>query len=261
MTLLAVEARRDLARWAIRLLILLALAGIVFGMVVALLASDESDPLSFPDIWSTDGSGDSALLVGSFFLPVGALFGGATVIGGEWKAGTMATLLTWEPRRVRVAVAKLGVAGVLAFLIGLVLLALFAAAFLPAIFVGGETEGADAEFWRGATGGMLRIATIASLAAVIGASLAFIGRNTALAVGATFLWVAVVEGVIRALKPDWQRWLLGENLAVFSTGAKLETETFDKSVLGAGLTLALYALVVAVIAVETFRRRDLTGAT
>ena len=42
----------------------------------------------------------------AIFLVVGALFAGASVAGAEWRAGSMTTLLTWEPRRVRVIVGR-----------------------------------------------------------------------------------------------------------------------------------------------------------
>jgi len=56
-----------------------------------------------------------SLLAGTASLVVllGALLG-STLGGADWSAGTMTTLLTWEPRRVRVYVARALVIAVLA---------------------------------------------------------------------------------------------------------------------------------------------------
>ena len=71
------------------------------------------------------------ILVGTsgFAIILGWLLG-ASLAGAEWHAGTMATLLTWEPRRVRVLVAKLVAAGTLVFALTVVLQLLLGAALL-----------------------------------------------------------------------------------------------------------------------------------
>src|SRR5437764_174009 len=67
--------------------------------------------------------------------------------------------------------------------------------------------------WRvadAADGGASRSAVLTGLAAALGASLAMIGRNTAVALGAAFVYLNVVEGVLRAWKPWLGRCFISE---------------------------------------------------
>ncbi|MGH8991361.1 MAG: hypothetical protein ACRDZ7_07530, partial [Acidimicrobiia bacterium] len=111
MKLLLVEARRALHRRVVWTLLGLAAAGIAIASVVAFTDSADLDLARLraegglhPAVmtsWWVSGTGDGALAVAAIFLAVGGLLGGAAVVGGEWKAGTVGTVLTWEPRRVR----------------------------------------------------------------------------------------------------------------------------------------------------------------
>jgi hypothetical protein len=70
----------------------------------------------------------------------------------------------------------------------------------------------------------------------------------------------VVENIVHGWKPWAARFLIGPNGAIFVTGGELETEGFSRSTVTAGLTLAGYFSLVAILAVVTFRRRDLASA-
>jgi len=65
-------------------------------------------------------------------------------------------------------------------------------------------------WWWGLVGGVTRSAVLTGLAAALGASLAMIGRNTAVALGAAFVYLNVVEGVLRAWKPWLGRCFISE---------------------------------------------------
>ena len=52
-----------------------------------------------------------------FIIAVGI---GATAVGGDYRAGTVGTPLTWEPRRLRVAGARLLATAVVAITVYLV---------------------------------------------------------------------------------------------------------------------------------------------
>jgi ABC-2 type transport system permease protein len=168
----------------------------------------------------------------------------------------MTTLLTWEPRRVRVIVARLTAVLLAAAVIGLVLQVVFTLALLPALLVHGSTAGADAAWWRGLVGGVTRSAVLTGLAAALGASLAMIGRNTAVALGAAFVYLNVVEGVLRAWKPWLGRWLISENATIFLTGGRVNGLSFTRSTVTATLTIVVYIAAVAAVATLLFRRRD-----
>jgi ABC-type transport system involved in multi-copper enzyme maturation permease subunit len=199
------------------------------------------------------------ILVGlsPFAISLGWLLG-ASLVGAEWHAGTMATLLTWDPRRLRVLLAKLGAAGALVFTLAVGLQLLLGAALLPAGLFRGTTEGIDADWVRSLSGVGLRVAAISVLGAMLGLSLATIGRNTAAALGVAFGYFAIVENAIRGLRPRWTPWLLGDNLMVVITNQPQNFPLVDRSTVSAAILLACYTLVVLAVAVITFRRRDIT---
>jgi ABC-type transport system involved in multi-copper enzyme maturation permease subunit len=197
------------------------------------------------------------ILVGMspFAISLGWLLG-ASLVGAEWHAGTMATLLTWEPRRVRVLLAKLVAAGALAFTLAVVLQLLLGAALLPAGLLRGTTEGIDSGWMRSLSGVGLRVAAVSVFGATMGFSLATIGRNTAAALGIAFGYLAIVENAIRGLRPRWTPWLLGDNIVVVITNQPQNSPLVDRSTFGAAILLACYTLALLAAAVATFRRRD-----
>jgi ABC-2 type transport system permease protein len=193
----------------------------------------------------------------SGFLIALLLVLGASFVGAEWHAGTMSTFLTWEPRRVRVFVAKILAAAAFAFAALLIVQAVLGLALVPAAALRGTTKGADLT-WLGSTVGIqIRAALMASVAAGIGLSLASIGRNTALALGVGFVYFSILEPFLRVVRPGWQRWFLSDNVATFISG---ESSGFieGRSPVEAALLIAAYTLGLTVVALELFRRRDVT---
>ena len=262
MTMLEVEIRRCLARRLIRWLVVIAIVGcVVAGVIARREAGPEGTASEFRliDLWIRGG--DSFLGIAGIFLIIGAVIGGASMIGAEWRAGTLVTLLTWEPGRVRVAVAKLLACGLVASGVAFALQVLWCLAFLPTALGPGTTAGADAEWVRSLAAAGLRLSVLTGLTAVLMASIAMIGRNTATALGAAFAYMIIFENIVRAWKPWSARFLLGQNGAIFASDADLRTEAFTRSTQAAGLTLTAYALAVAVVAVTLFWRRDLASAS
>jgi hypothetical protein len=184
---------------------------------------------------------------------------GASLVGAEWHAGTMATLLTWEPRRVRVLLAKLVAAGALACTLAVLLQQLLlGAALLPAGVLRGTTEGIDAGWMRALSGVGLRVAAVSIVGALIGFSIAAISRNTAAALGIAFGDFAIVENAVRGLRPHWTPWLLGDNVAVGDHQPAAELPTGRPLHPGRRDPRCLLALALVIVAVATFRRRDIT---
>ncbi len=218
------------------------------------------DPRYLTALWPEGSESDAGLMIPAFLLPLVAFVAGASTIGAEWRAGTMATVLTWEPRRGTLLTAKFLAAGLVATLLGAVLTGLFGAAFLPTVLLKGSTEGAGSEWWGDATAAWARIATATGVAALLGAALASLGRNTAAAVGVGFGWLLVGEGFVRALRPGWSPWLVGENLFAFLTGLTVDVAGVTRSAAGAGLTLGLYTFLACLVALAVFERRDVAAA-
>lgn len=271
MNLLRTEMRRALQRRAVRILIAVAVVGCALAGVVAYFGStgktltelrfdDEGSPALMTDWWIADAN-EGFLAIAMFFLFLGAFFGGATVVGGEWRAGTVTTVLTWEPRRLRLHGARTLSAATLAFIISFALQVLFLASFLPAVFLNGTAEGADASFWTALMVVMMRTSVLSAGAAVLAIALATVGRNTAFALITMFTWLIVIEGLIRGLKPSLSRWLWAENIGTVMTWAQLETSDVARGPVMASATLFVYCATIAGLAAVSFQRRDIVAAT
>ncbi|HVF75404.1 MAG TPA: hypothetical protein VM938_10180 [Acidimicrobiales bacterium] len=216
-------------------------------------------PFTLTDLWPV-GGGDPALAASVFFLAIGGLLGGASMIGAEWRAGTMATVLTWEPRRVRLAVAKLAAATVLAWVFAMALQVLLVLAVVPAAAAHGSTEGVDGEWLRVLAGGVFRSGAMAAFAALVGGAVAMIGRNTAAAFGAAFAYMVIGENLVRAWKPWLRPWLLAENAVIFLTGRPLNDPLVMRQFGTAAMTLLAYCVALAAVAVASLRLRDVASS-
>jgi ABC-2 type transport system permease protein len=139
---------------------------------------------------------------------------GASVVAASWQTGTISTILTWEPRRLRWFGARIAVVGSGVFAVTVIIVAFLSAALGVAAALRGSTE-LTAGWWRDVTTTSLRIAVIAAVAALIGGAVAAIGRHTSAALGVVFVYTAVLEGVLRAFRPLWSPWLLGDNIVSF----------------------------------------------
>jgi ABC-2 type transport system permease protein len=190
------------------------------------------------------------------FLIVLFLVLGATFMGAEWHSGSMATLLTWEPRRARVFVAKAVAAALFAFVATLAILAFLALALLPAAIFRGTTAGADGAWILSTIGVAIRGASLGAFAAIIGLAIASLGRNTAAALGAAFVYFAILENFIRGFKPGWQQWLLSDNVATFLLAHAPDGASFTRSPAVAALWLCAVALAFAWVSMVVFQRRD-----
>lgn len=242
--LLASEFRRFGSRRLVRVVTgLLALAVVVATVIVLLRA--EFRLRTIPDV-----------LMGTSFVlvVVGWLFGGSFV-GAEWHAGTMTTLLTWEPRRVRVMAAKALAALVSVFAITVTTQALLAAGLAIDAVAAGSTAGADAGTFATTAGVALRVALLSTIFAGVGFGIASIGRNTAAALGVGFGYLVIVENLVRGLRPGWAPWLLTDNAGLFVIGDP-SGFAIGRSTLGAGVYLATVALLVVLVAAAAFRTRD-----
>ena len=269
MNLLMSEMRRSLHRHVVWVLIGLALLGIgLLGVIaftdsagrsVADLGRDGTHPAIMADWWASGGA-DGILIVAGLPLLLGGVFGGASVIGAEWRAGTVTTALTWEPRRLRLHAARLTSAFVLATIIAFVLEVLFLLATVPAVLAHGSTAGTDRGWWIGLVGAMVRIALMTGLAALVAGSLATIGRSTTFALGAIFAWLAIVENMVRGWKPGLQPHLLGENISTVLTWAPLADVEFTRDVPLAVAAIVGYCGVIAIACAMSFARRDVQGA-
>jgi ABC-2 family transporter len=181
---------------------------------------------------------------------------GASLVGAEWHSGTMATLLTWEPRRLRVLLAKAAVASLFVAVLTVALLTLLGATLWPAGALRGTMPPAGSGWLASTVGVTLRSAGVAGLAAAVAFALATICRSSAAALGIGFVHLAVVEAILRTVRPHWQHWLLGDNAVVVVGNQPQSLPLVDRSAPEAAALLVCYATAILAVAAATFRRRD-----
>ena len=180
---------------------------------------------------------------------------GASSVGASWQAGTMTTILAWEPRRVRVALVRAGVVALLVVALVAFLLGVFVGLFSIVASLRGLTTtpgGWGSEVLRV----VVQIALLAGAASVIGGSIAMVGRNTAAALGGVFIYLTVFEGVLRGLRPGLGRYLLGDNIATVLSPGGLRVEGSLLSPSRGAITVAIYVVVLLTVSTVSFRMRD-----
>jgi ABC-2 type transport system permease protein len=181
---------------------------------------------------------------------------GASVIGADWQTRTVTTLLTWEPRRVRVLLTKALACVLVTSAFAVLAQALLSAALVPSAVWRGTTAGTDGDWLRSVAGVVGRGTGLVAIAGAVGFSVASIGRNTAAALGIGFAYFLVVENVVGSMLEDFRRWLLLGNAIVLVSGENSGGEVTGRSVVAAALYLTVVAVGLLAAATVLFRRRD-----
>ena len=245
--LLRSELLRFRSRRLVKTLAVIGAIGMLMIAVVAAVQSNPSNPLAMSGAHEFI-EGTSALVV------IAGWVIGTSLIGAEWQAGTMTTLLTWEPRRFRVFVAKTIAAAVGVF----VLVLLLELAFTGMLWLVAATRGTTAGFDGAVVSSILeldlRVALLAAIGSVLGLSLATVTRNTGAALGIAFVYLAIVEGILRGWHQGWRAWLLGDSSSIFLL-AQHDTEV-SRTLWSAGAVLLVWCVAFATVAMTSFRVRD-----
>ena len=231
------------------------------------LANDPLRPQQLPDLTVAVGA---AVGLAGFAL-------GATFIGAEWSSRNLVAWLFYEPRRIRLLGAKLlAVTGVvlalsvLAQIIwGLTARWLLSSRGLPVSSLGDAAP----SFWSDLTGVQIRAALLVLPMVWLGFGLANLIRNTAAAMGIGFVYLAVLESVLRSISPALQPYLFTTGLAAWTTHGGVTVdgklvynqaqgfvmpEQIHVSNLQGAVTLLLYAGVVLIASIAAFRTRDIS---
>ena len=244
-SLLASEFRRFRSRRVVKVLVGLELLAIVVAGAIVYL-TQEYRLASFPNVLK----GASLVL-----LSVGWMFG-ASAIGAEWHSGHVTTILTWEPRRARVMLAKIVACLASVFVLSVVVQAVLGLVLAIDAAGAGSTAGADASWLADSAAVAFRVALLSSIFAGFGFALAGAGRNTAVALGAGFGYLVVVENLVRGLRPEWAPWLLTDNAAMFIIGSPADFPLLGRTPVEAAVYLSVLALVLLLGAGGLFRMRD-----
>ncbi|MGH8826531.1 MAG: hypothetical protein ACRDVZ_02810 [Jiangellaceae bacterium] len=232
------------------------LAGLVLALALAMSAvvSTISGTGEFPPLAADDLR---ELIVISGELTLGVVFALA-VLGsaGEYRHATITGSLLVTPRRGRVVTAKLIAFGLVGA--ALALIAVAGAYAATAITVSVKDLPVDLVTVDSAVGaaGFL---TAATLVGMIGTGLGLLLRSQTVAIAGAMMWWFVVEGALPVLtgRPG-----LADSLPVSAASSLVHAGTpvtaSDQPPWAAGLVLASYAVVIAVLGSAATRSRNIS---
>jgi ABC-2 type transport system permease protein len=206
------------------------------------------------------------------FLALFAFLVAASFIGAELNSGGMTNLLLWRPRRMVVLGTKLGTLLATVLTVSIVASALYIGGFWAIAELRGFSGAVDGAFWADLIQLAVRGVALVLAFAVVGFSVATIGRHTAAAVGAlatyAIVWevgARIVLEVTEADRPD--RWMLTSYVAGWVEGDVRFSDnqcldSFDSCTYlitwpQAGAVFAVLLALLAGSAFATFRTRDL----
>lgn len=186
---------------------------------------------------------------------------GATFVGADWRAGTMTTLLLFEPRRVRLALVRLLVCAILTYVFAVAVALLVFVAQLPTLSFHGSTDGLSAHWFSITSLGVLRASAVVAMNAVLGGAIALLARNTAGAIVGSIVLTAIVEPLILTWKDDWARWTWSVNEQIVMSGGTFHGESFTRSPATAALIMVLYLALVMAVSIGLFKHRDIASSS
>lgn len=207
------------------------------------------------------------ILLGTGFIVL--LFGatlGATLGGADWSAGSMATLLTWQPSRTKVLVARAVSVVAIVLVITVFAQAVLVAGLAVLVAFRGTFDHTPDGFAADLVMTIARLSAVACVFGLMGLSLATIGRSTVAGLGVFLGYLIVVEGFLSNLLFWVQKITFGRAAAVVLTDEPLEL--FDPSTIPptvfelvpsrGWLTLGGWVIVLLVLAGIAFRARDVS---
>lgn len=189
---------------------------------------------------------------------------GATLAGGDFESGVLATQLTWEPRRSRFYMARLGATCLIALVLSLIALALLTGGLAVVAIARGLAD-PPSGFWLAVVGVSIRVGLLSLIAAAVSTAVTFLSRSAAFAVASLMVYIVVLEIPIHLFYPTVARWLFLENSMAWVTGSR---EAIDMSAvsgqvallspIAALLLMLLSAAVLSGLARARFIRRDVS---
>jgi ABC-type transport system involved in multi-copper enzyme maturation permease subunit len=262
MRLLSSEVRRLSSR---RLVFWLLLVSLVLVVLLNVLVAGYADKMQPWQLWLTKGAADAlgvkrenVITTVSVLTYLLVIVIGASAVGAEYRAGTVTTILTWEPRRVRLLTARLAAAAIVGMAFFLVVHLLLVGGWMVGAALRGTTAGTDSDFWRELVSVIVRATVLAGVLAAVSGALASIGKNTAAAMGIWFGYLIAIEAILRGQLSAAVPWFLIPNAAAFYGWEAIRSDGHSVAAGAGALRLLLYLVVVGVVALGVFQRRDVT---
>jgi ABC-2 type transport system permease protein len=198
----------------------------------------------------------------AFVIVVLGLVIGASIMGAEYSAGTVGTLLTWEPRRIRVLLARAAAAVIAAVAVAVVALTAFSLFYAIAATLRGVGDAPGV--WGDTLEAIGRVVVAVVVGSLIALSLATIARSTAGGLGILLGYMVLVEGFIRGFNQELGRILIAINTFVFVSGKpQTVVEEFTRhpdltTPTEAFMVMVVWAVALLAFALVIFRSRDVT---
>jgi ABC-type transport system involved in multi-copper enzyme maturation permease subunit len=210
--------------------------------------------------------------IATFVILLGTVLA-ASLGGADWTSNTMTTLLTWEPRRVLVYLTRaLVVAAFVAALTAFYQI-VFAGVYALVAATRGSTLFLPPHLWSDLAGTIGRVSVMAVALGLVAYAVAMFGRSTVSSLGALFGYLILFEGVIAGFRPSIQGSLLVRGAGVIVSQQPIygTTRNFSYDSSGVGATppilmgvsrawvvVAVYVVVLTVLSVIQYKRRDVT---
>jgi ABC-2 type transport system permease protein len=194
----------------------------------------------------------------------------ASLGGADWTAGSITTLLTWEPRRLRVLLIRALVVVIVVVVATALLQILLLAGFRLAVAMRGTSIGAPPSWLGDAGRAILRVSAVASAFGLVALAISMVGRSTVAAVGVLFGYLILFEGVIAGFRPSIQDRLLvragevvvsqqpiyNESRSALAIAQQTGQPPILLGLTEASAVLIAYVVVLLVVALLVFRSRD-----
>ncbi|MDQ1701391.1 MAG: type transport system permease protein [Frankiaceae bacterium] len=155
--------------------------------------------------------GRNMLVAGMVVAALLAFLLSASAVGAEWNSGMFASLLTWEPRRPRVLLAKTAACVAFFTVVGALVIGYQVLSAAALAQTRGSFEGMKGPVTHELAGLVGRGVVLVALTAAAGAALAGIARSTAGAMAILGGYLVAVELGARNLLNGDTRWLLSTN--------------------------------------------------
>lgn len=196
----------------------------------------------------------------------------SSAIGAEWSSGGMSNLMVWHPNRMQLWGAKLGAALTVCAGAVVALTALGFGLLMLTAAVRGDVGNLDGQWWEETLEYLLRAGILALGMTTLGASLAMLGRHTAIAGGVIAGYLIVGDLIVRmtsmALPVSYPErlslytwvtaWITGR-IELYDWGNSGMDMTPDVMVItwgDAGVMLGAIVLLFGALATWSFQRRD-----
>ena len=280
---LLAEQNRLLSRRITSIFPLVLAALMVLGCLLAwLVLTSESESFDFVEllgetegesvIFGRDGEipvdrGMPLLWPLGFLVPIMAFVIAASYYGADERAGMIEHLLTWEPRRTRLLLAR-SVAGVLSmFGITIVLSGFFVLVIWLLSAVTGTTEGVTGELWGDIALSIVRNGVVAALFFLLGLGVTVLTNSSIGSIVGFLIYVFVIETTLfGTLLPNVRAWFPKANATSFIEGSDFvapsgifEDEFFESihhGYIQSGLIIVAWVAVFWVLGLVRFHFRD-----